>query len=169
MEERFLTLMRHGKASRDFEGLTDFDRPLTAGGVQDAVSVHKHLVEAGVEIDFALISPARRARITGEIVAGLYGLDPSNLHLEERLYLSEPEQILGHLRALPGEVRSALLVAHNPGVQELAAHLSDGRVGRFPTSGTAVFRLRAQQWGGLSSETVELIEVITPKEGRSVP
>ncbi len=166
MEERFLMLMRHGKAARQFEELTDYERPLTERGVRDAVLIHELIGEAGLEVDRVIASGARRARLTGEIIAGLAGLPLSSLQLEEQLYLSETETLLTSLRQLPEGVRSPLLVAHNPGMQELVSLLAGSDIGRFPTSGTALLRFSGAAWDELAPSAVELLELITPKEGR---
>lgn len=161
--ERQLTLMRHGKAARGLEGVEEFDRPLTARGVTDAAIMAEVLRERLLPVELCLVSSARRARITGEILAGILGLPSGSILLEERIYMAEPEQLLYRLQELPSEVSHVILLGHNPGVQEAASLLAETELDPFPTSGAALFRIAADRWSGLSAETAILEELLTPK------
>lgn len=161
--ERHLTLMRHGKAARGLEGIEEFDRPLTARGVTDALLISETLKERLPPVDLCLVSSARRARITGEILAGILGLPSGSILLEERIYMAEPEQLLYRLQELPSDISHVLLIGHNPGVQEAASLLAETDIDPFPTSGVATFRVYADQWSGLKAETALFEELLTPK------
>lgn len=161
--EIYLTLMRHGKAARGLEGIEEFDRPLTSRGVNDAALVAEALAERTPPVDLSLLSSARRARITGEIVAGILGLPSGSLLLEERIYMAEPEQLFYRLQELPVELSHVLLVGHNPGIQECASILAGTAIDPFPTSTAATFRVYAESWAELSAETALFDELITPK------
>lgn len=161
--ERYLTLMRHGKAARGLEGVEEFDRPLTGRGVTEAAIVAEGVKEQTPPVELCLFSSARRARITGEIVAGILGVPSGSILLEDRIYMAEPEQLLYRLQELPQEISHVLLVGHNPGVQEAASLLAATSIDPFPTSGAATFRVYAESWAKLSPETALFEELLTPK------
>lgn len=163
MAARYLTLMRHAKAAREIEGIEDFDRPLTARGVTDAALVARELEGAGPPVELALISSARRARITGEIVAGILGLPSGSIFFEERIYMAEPEQLIRRLRELPPEPTHVLLLGHNPGIQEAAAYLAGEELDPLPTSGAIIFRFDGEGWDDLAPERAVIQERLTPK------
>ncbi|MFP4426098.1 MAG: SixA phosphatase family protein [Spirochaetaceae bacterium] len=163
MTERYLTLMRHGKAAREVEGIEDFDRPLTIRGVTDAVLVAEELEARTPRVDLFLVSSARRARITGEIVAGILGIPSGSILLEERIYMAEPEQLIDRLRELPPELKHVLMVGHNPGIQEAAAHLAGEDIDPLPTSGAVIFRLAVPRWSDLAPERAVMERRLAPK------
>ena len=161
--ERFLTLMRHGKAARDLEGIADFDRPVNERGVTDAALVASALRDRTPPLGLALLSNARRARVTGEIVAGILSLPSGGILLEETLYGAEPEEILYRIRELPPEPSHVLVVGHNPAMEEAAGLLSGSSVGSLPTAAAVCFRVYIDRWAELSTESAFLEEVIIPK------
>lgn len=163
MAERYLTLMRHAKAARGMEGIDDFDRPLTARGVTDAALVAEELKAEAAPVDLCLLSSARRARITGEIVAGILELPSESILFEERFYMAEEEQLIYRLRELPPDPTHVLVVGHNPAIQEAAAYLAGEEVDPLPTSAAVVFRVYAESWAELSPEQTVLEERLTPK------
>jgi len=69
-----------------------------------------------------LCSPARRTVDTLEILRG--ALKPSTrVEVEESLYLAHPDRLAERIQQLPETVASAMLVGHNPAMQDLAVSL----------------------------------------------
>lgn len=169
MAERklYLTLLRHAKAGNQGPEGTDFDRPLTARGVHDAARMAELIASQLPPVDLAMVSSARRAKLSGEIVASVLALPPGALLLEERLYMAEPEQILYRIRELPAELNHLLLVAHNPAIQEAASMLAKEELGPVPTAGMVTFEIDASSWASLSPDTARLSGVYRPKELRA--
>ena len=113
-----LVLMRHGHAQQAAE---DFIRPLSARGKEAAAQAAEQFAAAGLQLDAVLCSSAQRALHTAEIVCEHCNLPPP----EERrdLYLAPASDYLDVLRGLPDQQNAVLLVAHNPGISELARRL----------------------------------------------
>src|SRR5215204_4151161 len=155
---RQLVLIRHAKSG---EGAVDRDRPLAERGVAEAPAVGRWLAERGIAPDRVVVSPARRARRTWELAAA--ELDPAaEPVLDDRVYRNTVEDLLEIVRETPAEVTTLAIVGHNPGIQDLALELDDGRGDdtdrrelrtKYPTSGVAVFDV-GDSWAEVRSATL---------------
>lgn len=141
-----LYLLRHAKARWAEPGSRDYDRPLELSGRADADAVAASLRLAGHVPDKVLCSGARRTRETWEVAAR--HLPVADVLYSDALYSSDASGYLDIIRA-HGGAGSALVVGHNPMMEDLATALSrDGdkealaavSLG-FPTCGLAVIRL----------------------------
>jgi phosphohistidine phosphatase len=84
------------------------------------------LSDRGIAPDRAVVSPARRAHQTWELAtAELHA--PAEPVLDGRVYDNTVEDLLDVLRQTPAEVTTLAIVGHNPGIQQLAVTLDDGR------------------------------------------
>jgi len=120
-----LLLLRHAKSSWEDAALPDRDRPLNKRGRRAAAAMRQAMRELGLAPDLVLVSPARR---TQETLTGLQPWDDTPLVEQlETLYLATAQQLLAVLRGVHETVRSVLLIAHNPGMHELAVMLAGGR------------------------------------------
>jgi phosphohistidine phosphatase len=120
-------LLRHAKSSWDDPALADRDRPLASRGIRDARRMGERLRQRGRRIDHVLCSPARRTR---ETLALLELPEPTPVRHPAQLYLASARTLLARIRALPDDVRCALVIAHDPGLEQLAKRLAgDGRPG----------------------------------------
>jgi len=157
--ERRLVLLRHAKADAP-EGVSDVDRPLLSSSKHDAPAVGQWLVEHVPSIDIAVCSTAARARQTWSLVAA--ELDHAPLFQpDDRLYGASAEQLLTVAQLLPDEATTALLVAHNPGLEELAYLLTDSPHG-FEPGGIAVLSC-PDNWAGLTARTASLADSMSPR------
>lgn len=114
-----MTLLRHAHAH---EHADDRARPLSERGRSAARESGASLRAAGWIPELILTSPALRARTTAEIVAGACA-PTARLVEAASLYLASPAQYLRVLQDTPSDVRSVLLVGHNPGLSALAHDL----------------------------------------------
>src|SRR5699024_8172878 len=159
--ERRLVLLRHAKAA-PAEGVSDVDRPLLAGGKHDAPVAGQWLAEHVGPIDITVCSTAARARQTWSLVAA--ELDHAPLFQpEDRLYGASVEQLLTVTQLLPDEATTALLVAHNPGLAELA-HLLTGTPHGFDPGAVAVLAC-PDNWAAVAARTASLTDSMTPRAG----
>lgn len=142
--------MRHAKAVRE-PGLSDHARALTTRGRDDAALVARFLAEHGLAPDLAIASDSRRTRETLDVAMQAFATAPAT-KLEPRLYLAEPREIMKVVRAAPADAQKLLIVAHNPGIAELALALTGGGAhddvrrlaGSFPTCAVAVISFTAE-------------------------
>lgn len=135
MSERTLILLRHAKS--DWSGdEVDIDRPLAVRGRRQAPEAGAWLAANVDSIGLAVVSPARRARDTWDVVAAELDVAPRT-RLDDRLYAASAEELLTVVRELPADVESAILVGHNPGLEDLTSLLT-GEPTRMATSAIAV-------------------------------
>jgi len=66
------------------------------------------------------------------------------VELDESLYHASARQLL--LTATAVEATSILLVAHNPGMSDLAYELSGGQITHMPTCAVATFIWQCENW-----------------------
>ncbi len=118
---RRLILLRHAKS--DWPDVPDRDRPLAKRGRRDAPRIGRWLHEHGYQPDVVVVSAATRTRQTWDLVAPELGGSPA-VHFEPRAYAASALTLLYLAQELPARYRTALLIAHNPGLSELAASLA---------------------------------------------
>ena len=129
-----LYLLRHAKSSWDDPALADHDRPLAPRGLRNAAALAAHLRAEGVVPELVLCSTAQRARETLAAILPALGGDTEIL-VESGLYGSSAEELLARLHAVPEIVGSVMIVAHNPGLEDLASRLAgDEAPERLPTA-----------------------------------
>lgn len=118
---RQLLLLRHAKSSWDDKELPDRERPLNPRGRRAATAMREAMEKLGLVPDLVLVSTAVRTRQTLEALEPW----PETPLIEpvERLYDAEVTDLFEVLREVKETVRSVLVVAHNPGLHELAMSL----------------------------------------------
>lgn len=163
-----LGLLRHAKSDWD-AGAADIDRPLNSRGHRDAPHIGGWLRTQGWRPQLILCSPALRARQTLAAVLEHAGLDTRTVTWDEELYLASRQALLKRIHRLPPETDSALLVGHNPGLEQLLGYLSrtavpttdSGKV--FTTANLALLRLEAD-WKDAGRGSAELLELVRPRD-----
>ena len=117
-------LVRHAHAEWPEYVGRDFARPLTDRGVKEAHATGLALRAAGVSPRRIIASAARRTEQTARILVGELQLPPSSLQLLESLYNAAAPTLAQALQAAVQQGTPLLLVAHNPGISELARLMS---------------------------------------------
>ena len=118
---RRLILFRHGKAEAASPTGQDIDRHLAARGVREATDVGKRLAGLGIAPDLALGAPAARTYETWAAAQG--ELPPAAVIIEPGLYNAESEVIRQLAEEAGAKAQTVVVVAHNPGLHELAVRL----------------------------------------------
>jgi phosphohistidine phosphatase len=154
---RQLIVMRHAKAE-PFAS-TDHARTLTDRGHADAAAAGTWLSALGLMPDHAAVSTAVRARETWFDVARACGaeLEPA---FDDGLYHGGVDAALESLQSVPADVRTVILVGHNPTAAYLAHLLDDGEgddeaisgmLRGFPPGAAVVFDVQVG-WSDLAAE-----------------
>ncbi|HEX3826940.1 MAG TPA: histidine phosphatase family protein [Sporichthyaceae bacterium] len=118
---RQLIVLRHSKAERG--AYADHDRPLTARGRRDALAAGRWLAEHDVKPDLTLCSTAARAKETWALAAMELG-DGVPTTFERDIYSGDVDELLACIRDTSDDVRTLLMVGHNPTLQDLVLTLA---------------------------------------------
>ena len=167
---RRLMLLRHAKSDWSVGGQRDHDRTLASRGREAAPLIGAYMAHHGLMPDKVLVSSARRARETWELVAPAFGKAP-DVSYDDRLYEAGPKALLNPIRDVAPAVHGLLVVGHNPGIQELAGLLMasgdiDARqrlLEKFPTTALAVIDFPIDSWSALRAHSGRLDRFVTPR------
>lgn len=173
---RRLMLLRHAKSELAAGGQRDHERTLAPRGRESAPLVGTYMAQHGLIPDKVLVSTARRARETWDLVAPAFRKQPTVAH-EERIYEASPKAILAALQETDANVHALLVVGHNPGLQELGKLLMasgdiDARqrlIEKYPTAGLAVIDFPIDNWSDLHAQGGRLDRFVTPRPLESAP
>ena len=163
-----LLLFRHAKTARESGG-GDHDRPLTKRGEEDSRRIGRYLTDEQLLPDLAVASDSRRTRQTLDIALKAANQHPQT-RLDRAVYLAEPHTLLGLIRRTPAEVRTLMMIGHNPGMADLAGLLTGfgdryafARMSaKFPTSGLAVLDFPVERWEEVKEHGGRLDRFVTP-------
>ena len=166
---RTLCLMRHAKSDWHSDAASDFDRPLNKRGSKDAVRMGRYLQQQIIPPILILSSPAERAKRTALAVVESLQMKPGQIQFNKDLYLADRAALLDVLHSVPDTTESVLLVAHNPGMDDLVEWLSpeppplSGSGKLMTTAALAIFEVSGP-WAKLKRGEVTLQQLLRPKE-----
>jgi phosphohistidine phosphatase len=162
--------LRHAKSSWDDPALADHDRPLAPRGLKAARRIADHMRSAGIHPELVLCSSAQRARETLALLDPALSADVS-VEIEDDLYGADASNLIDRLRRVDPEVDSAMVIGHNPGLEDLAIELAGGGDAdalaqlhaKFPTAALATLDLGTGGWAGLDRGTASLTGLALPR------
>lgn len=131
-----LLLLRHAKSSWSEPTKTDHERPLNARGRAAAPLMGRLLRDLDLLPDLILSSDSTRTRETVHLLTEAAGIECDPIFLSS-LYHTTPATILACVDEHP-DANRILVVAHNPGLQELVSAFA-GVITGFPTAALAHF------------------------------
>ena len=151
---KYLLLMRHAKSDWNDAGLTDKQRPLNSRGRASAPRMADWLARQNHTPDLVLCSSAVRTQQTLELMTEYWLSRNENnsafaipqIHIDDSLYLASYSQLVSFAREFVAGVSTlggpkpnrVMVLAHNPGMENLASQLSDRQI-EMPTGAIAVF------------------------------
>jgi phosphohistidine phosphatase len=164
-----LYLLRHAEAEAS-GGFADNDhgRLLSARGRIEARAVGDYMKTNGLTPDLVMGSDSLRTVSTArQVIEGIFGNEksPVKTHFDRALYLAPADALLAHIHAVAANVSQLLIVAHNPGLSELAAYLdADGadEMQGFPPATLAVYRTAAADWALAAPDNTQMTGFFTP-------
>ena len=117
-----------------------------------------------------LCSPSVRTRQTLDLVLPHFSTAPTVLY-EDALYLGAPSTLLKRIRKLDGAIQHAMIVAHDPGLHQLAMELpgsGDPEVmqalaQKFPTAALVVIVFEGRSWSKVKPGAGRLEHFMSPK------
>lgn len=148
--------MRHGDARWKDPGLADIERPLSRRGAAAAEAMGRRLLELELLPDLLVLSPARRALQTAEIVARELSLPARRVVREDSLYLASAADILKVVQGTGPRVAHLMIVTHNPGITELVQRLAPAAQGvGMGTAAVCSMTFESTDWNQLDAQSLQ--------------
>jgi len=165
-----LYLMRHAKSDWSLSGGSDHDRVLTARGEADAGKMSLYLQQTDIRPDVVLCSSAKRTCQTLSLMDAA-GFKHGDTSIVDTLYLASPTVLSSLIRSQSDAVRSLLVIAHNPGLHELAVALAHGGATtdlqtlnrKYPAGSMAELAFDTTSWANFDAHRGHLQRFIRPK------
>ncbi|MDQ2893814.1 MAG: histidine phosphatase family protein [Pseudomonadota bacterium] len=166
-----LTLLRHAKSGWDDPVSRDFDRPLNPKGRRAAALIGRHMRSLGIAFDHVVASPAVRVGETIDAIVSAYGRTLAPI-VDRRIYLASSATLLDVVRELPASATRALMVGHNPGLEDLVLMLvPEGQSGlrdtaeeKYPTATIAELELDVDDWAAAAPNGARLTRFVRPRD-----
>jgi phosphohistidine phosphatase len=160
---KLLVIFRHGKSTWDYEGISDFDRPLKEVGIVNTQAVAQKLKEKGVVPMLILSSPANRALHTATIVARELYYPVEKIVIDSTLYGESESEILDLIKTTNDQYNSLFIFGHNPVFTELPNRFLKQPIDNLPTSGAAVLQFETSFWNEISKKILKEEYIFMPK------
>jgi phosphohistidine phosphatase len=164
---RRIHVLRHAKSSWDDPSVDDHERPLAPRGVNAAARLAHWIRENDVRPQLVLCSSAVRTRETLAHVEDALG--SPRIVVADSLYASSADTLLHRLGGVPAEVHAVMIVAHNPGLEDLCLLLARPSPGKdrvaekLPTGALVTLETDAS-WADLAPGCATIVRVIVPRE-----
>lgn len=162
-EKKVLYCIRHAKSSWDNAALADIDRPLNHRGLRDAPRMAAFFREEGVQPDWLITSPAKRAFSTALFFKEELAIPDERFRVEDAIYEAIEEDIHDIVRQLPDDANTVLLFGHNPTFTYFANRFSEELIGNVPTCGVLKITSTVRHWKNFNETNAELKAFYYPK------
>jgi len=161
---RRLIVMRHAKSSWSSGAATDHDRPLNKRGRRDSPKVGARLAELDWVPDLVLSSDSARTRETWERLAPSLSAEVP-ARFTGALYHDMTEGFRREVSAVGDEVRTVLVLGHNPGCEVVVRWLC-GEDLELKTANAVLLEGEADHWHQLVMRggRLRLVELIRSRE-----
>jgi phosphohistidine phosphatase len=159
-----LILVRHAKSSWADPHLTDHDRPLNKRGTDDAPKMARRLEKRGDRPDAIVTSSALRAVQTAQAFASRLEMASDAVVVEPKIYGAGVDELIELIRSFNEDLRSVLVVGHNPTFSELCYRLTGEELGELSTCSVITLRVGSGEWGSVGRARLELVDLDYPKK-----
>jgi phosphohistidine phosphatase len=161
--QRYLLVMRHAHAEDTQPERHDRERELTSKGNQEALLMGSQLAQRSLAINALYTSSAVRTKQTGSLISDVLKLERVSVLIQEDLYNSSIRTYLSFINNLPDDLKTVLMIGHNPAVSYLAEYLTNADLGSMPTAGICLIRFELNAWQDVSKGCGEMLEFLYPE------
>lgn len=162
---KYLLLLRHGKAETYSFDKEDFERNLSTRGVNNCEQIAQVVKRNNILPEYIIASPANRTLQTAQIFAEELHYDSSKIvsydFLYDHLGVSD---FLELLKTIPDEVKTAMIVGHNPWITSLSSSMSKGFFHEIPTTGIICLAFDTKHWSKIEAQSGKLEFFEHPKK-----
>ena len=150
--KRNLILIRHTKSDWGDFSVPDMERPIRKDRIVDAKEMAEKLKSLEIEPDLIICSPAKRTRQTAHYFCEILKYKESKIQFERRIYESSAEDILQVVHETNADIKTLLLIGHNPSLTYFVNRLVQDKIDDLPTTGVVWLKLKCEDWE-ISGET----------------
>tara|TARA_B100001063_G_scaffold242267_1_gene270620 strand:+ start:4407 stop:4901 length:495 start_codon:yes stop_codon:yes gene_type:complete len=154
-------ILRHAKSSWENTKLSDFDRPLSKRGINDAVKLGKFIAAKNIRVHTVICSSAERTKDTFDLISKELDFSIEKAIYTDDLYYGEYNKIIETIRNLDENNSSILIVGHNPTLHILIEKLTNKFIHKFATCNLAKITSK-NLWKDTSFGSCELKLLIKP-------
>ncbi|HRH33405.1 MAG TPA: histidine phosphatase family protein [Catalimonadaceae bacterium] len=142
---KHLWLIRHATAIQGDFSLADFDRTLEVIGLKEARKSGEFILAKNIIPDLILSSPSKRTLETTTEVNSAIG---KSIPVEAivQLYNANFQVMLHCLKNLDPKINIVAMVAHNPGISQLATALASKNSFQMAPSAAVCLQFSADDW-----------------------
>ena len=165
-----LYLMRHAKSDWTDSNNSDFERPINDRGERSAIAIGQWLTDNDHIPQYIISSAAVRAKQTTEIMTATFAeATPEQIIYEQDLYLADVKTLLRFIQTYKTALSSLMIVAHNPGMEELVEYLlsrsaqPNNSITSMTTANVAIFEYLDSEFEG-NLATGKLVHLLKPSE-----
>ena len=155
--QKTVLLMRHGEAGA---ALRDFDRPLTAAGIEQCKARGLILQQHDVVCRALITSPAARTLSSAVAVAEAMNYPIDTILVEDSLYNAPEATILQSIKNFDDAWHTVLLIGHNPGLSLVAQALCPQARGNLDVSELYAIAFPVLHWSDIMLAEGRLITYV---------
>ena len=144
-EFKTLFLVRHAKAEKPWDDISDIDRPLHPEGVRESHLVAEKLFRNHEIPELIISSSALRAMGTALIFQRELKVPLSAFRINEQLYDIDINDLYEFVSGLDDKFHSVMLFGHNPSFSSFATKM-DPEIIHMPTGSVVRFDFEVQKW-----------------------
>ncbi|MCI0511923.1 histidine phosphatase family protein [candidate division KSB1 bacterium] len=144
-----LYLFRHARAVRATIGVVDQERMLEDRGKNDALKMGQRLKSHQALPQLIISSPVTRAVESAQLLAQTIAYPIENIKLDQTIYDENPKKVIEMIRQFDDQYRSALIVGHNPVLEDVVHYFYKKFAENIPTAGVVALDFDVQSWQDL--------------------
>lgn len=159
-----LYIVRHAKAEDRATFMADHDRQLTPDGIMAAARMGRYLRSKAINPDAIVSSTAPRAADTARVLAEQLGREAAQIELDRALFDGGPKAYLAVVNRQPDEIKSLMIVGHNPDVSYFAEFLTHQSIGSMSKGAVVAVTFEDVNWPEVSGRTGSVVFDIAPRQ-----
>ena len=159
-----LLIVRHANSGPTSPGQSDFDRPLSKRGKEDAEAMAKRIARKIDKIDLFIASAALRTRETAVKIMQEFEVDEGLLQTEKQLYECSPEEYYNILEDIEDGHQVVAVIGHNPGISSFVDSLKGASVFDMPAGAVFALNFDGDKWSDIRRSEKNMIFFFYPEE-----
>lgn len=157
-----LILIRHALAEPEVYPKRDFDRNLEPLGIAEVEKLGRFILSKSERPEKVLCSSSVRTMQTAEQLASILGTNSEAISSSVKIYNAVVSVLRDQISLFSGPENCVALVAHNPGISQLASYLGSEDHFQLPTAGAVCFSFNVENWADIKPASGKLLWYFSP-------